>query len=100
MPGGTLDTTPQVTDPTNARSYAGPRRIRPDLDVVEEIAAAGDFEGVLTFGVGIDERAPFRVLRLSGPGRIVDRRGQELGTSRGSAPDARPDQHSMSQKRR
>ena len=57
MPGGTLDTTPQVTDPTNARSYAGPRRIRPNLDVVEEIAAAGDFEGVLTFGVGIDERA-------------------------------------------
>jgi hypothetical protein len=38
---------------------------------VEEIAAAGDFEGVLSFGIGIDERTPFRVLRLSGPGRIV-----------------------------
>jgi hypothetical protein len=71
MHGGTLDTTPQVTDPKQARSYAGPRRIRPDLDVVEEIAAAGDFEAVLSFGIGIDERAPFRVLRLSGPGRIV-----------------------------
>ncbi len=71
MPGGTLDTTSQVTDPTTARSYTGPRRIRPNLDAVEEIAAAGDFEGVLSFGIGIDERAPFRVLRLTGPGRIV-----------------------------
>jgi len=71
LSGGTLDTTPQVTDLTKARSYTGPRRIRPDLDEVEEIAAAGDFEGVLSFGIGIDERAPFRVLRLSSPGRIA-----------------------------
>ena len=26
---------------------------------------------LLSFGIGIDERAPFRVLRLTGPGRIV-----------------------------
>ena len=72
MPGATLDTTPPVTDPTKARSHTGPRRIiRPDLDEAKEIAATGDFEGVPSFGVGIDGRAPFRVLRLTGPGRIA-----------------------------
>jgi hypothetical protein len=39
--------------------------------VVEEVAAAGDFDAVLSLGIGIDEQAPFRGLRLSGPGRIV-----------------------------
>jgi hypothetical protein len=57
MQGGTLDTTPQVDDPAQAQSYEGPRRTQPDLSVVEEIAAAGDFEAVLTFGVGLDNRA-------------------------------------------
>ena len=71
MQGGTLDTTPQVDDPAQAKSYEGPRRTQPDLSAVEEIAAAGDFEAVLSFGVGLDNRAPFRVLRLRDPARIV-----------------------------
>lgn len=36
MPGGTLDTTPQVDDPSDARAYRGPRRIRPELRNVRE----------------------------------------------------------------
>ncbi len=31
----------------------------------------GDFEGILSWVVGPDELGPFRVLRLSGPARIV-----------------------------
>ena len=31
----------------------------------------GDFEAVLTWVAGLDERAPFRVLRLAGPHRLV-----------------------------
>ena len=71
MPGGTLDTTPQVSDPSEARSYRGPRRISPELQNVREIAAAGDFEAVLSFGIGVAHRDQFRVLRLSDPARIV-----------------------------
>ena len=71
MRGGTLDTTSQVDDPAEAQSYKGPRRLQPDLSAVQEIAVAGDFEGVLSFGVGLDHRAAFRVLRLSDPARIV-----------------------------
>ena len=71
MPGGTLDTTLQVDDPAKAQSYKGPRRLQPDLSAVQEIAVAGDFEGVLSFGVGLDRRSAFRVLRLSDPARIV-----------------------------
>ncbi len=32
---------------------------------------AGDFEGVVTFGLGLRERAGFRVFNLSNPTRIV-----------------------------
>jgi hypothetical protein len=71
MRGGTLDTTSQVDDPAEAQSYKGPRRLQPDLSAVQEIAVAGDFEGVLSVGVGLDHRAAFRVLRLTDPARIV-----------------------------
>ena len=71
MQGGTLDTTSQVDDTAEAQSYNGPRRLQPDLSAVQEIAVVGDFEGVLSFGVGLDDRAAFRVLRLSDPARTV-----------------------------
>jgi hypothetical protein len=71
MPGGTLDTAFQETNPADARSYHGPQRIRPDLQQVKEIAAVGDVEAVLSFGIGVDHQAPFRILRLADPGRIV-----------------------------
>ena len=71
MPGGTLDTSLQVDDPARARSYKGPRRIQPDLPAVKEIAVAGDFEAVLSFGIGLDSRTAFRVIRLTEPGRVV-----------------------------
>jgi hypothetical protein len=69
--GATLNTTPQVGDPSAAESYGGPRRLQPDLQNVQEIAAAGDFEGVLSFGVGVADRTPFRVLSLTTPARVV-----------------------------
>jgi hypothetical protein len=71
MQGGTLDTTLQVDDPAEAQSYKGPRRLQPDLSAVQDIAVAGDFEGVLSFGVGVDHPTAFRVLRLSDPARVV-----------------------------
>lgn len=53
-------------------TYTGPRRIRPgDTTVIRELVQAGDFEGVVTWAVGVDDRVGFRVSRLSGPPRLV-----------------------------
>jgi hypothetical protein len=54
--------------------YAGPTRIAGSsagTDAVVEVVRTGDFEGVLTWVAGLDERVPFRVMRLAGPPRIV-----------------------------
>lgn len=68
--GATIDTTPQ--SPTGqGQRYPGPRRIQPGYPVLKEVAAAGDFEAVLTFGLGLDRRAGFRVLTLGAPSRVV-----------------------------
>jgi hypothetical protein len=69
--GATLNTTPQVPDPSSAESYKGPRRIQPDLQNVQEIALAGDFEAVLSFGVGVADRTPFRVTSRTTPARVL-----------------------------
>jgi hypothetical protein len=50
--------------------YVGPTRIDGD-GMVEELVRTGDFEAVLNWVAGLEERAPFRVMRLAGPPRIV-----------------------------
>jgi hypothetical protein len=54
--------------------YTGPTRIdgaSAGTDTIEELVRTGDFEAVLSWVAGLDERAPFRVLSLGGPPRIV-----------------------------
>ena len=48
-----------------------PERTKWRLDEVRETAVIGDFEGVFTVGVGLARRAPFRVLTMQNPTRIV-----------------------------
>ena len=36
-----------------------------------QVRSAGDFEGVVTYGIGVRQLRPFRVFRLTGPTRIV-----------------------------
>jgi hypothetical protein len=75
--GGTLDTAPRESDPAKARRYTGPERITPDLPLLREVAIAGDFEAVLSFGVGLSGPARTDVQVLSSPARLViDFRGQ------------------------
>jgi hypothetical protein len=69
--GATLDTAQQSAPGATARRYTGPKRLTPGLPAVKDIAAAGDFEAVLSFGIGVDHKAGFRVLELNGPSRIV-----------------------------
>ena len=52
-------------------TYTGPPRIPVDGGIVTEVVRAGDFEGQLTWGVGVRRLAPFRVSTLQGPPRVV-----------------------------
>lgn len=69
--GATRNNAFQTSDTTALQTYPGPRRLRPGLSNVLELADAGDFEAVLTVGIGVRRRAGFRVLHLTGPERIV-----------------------------
>lgn len=65
--GATLDQTPQG----GTGRYRGPHRISPRLPQVREVAVSGDFEAILSFGIGVDHRAGFRVFTLTHPTRVV-----------------------------
>src|SRR5262249_31038083 len=51
--GGRLDTAPVEPDPAKARRYTGPTRLAPGYPLLKELAGAGDFEAVLSFGLGL-----------------------------------------------
>jgi hypothetical protein len=48
-----------------------PRRFSPKLTAVKEVAQIGDFEAVVSYGIGVDRRRPITVSTLSGPSRLV-----------------------------
>ena len=61
-----------LTVPEGKLIYTGPRRIAgEDTTVIREVVRTGDFEAVLTWAIGLEERVPFRVLTLDDPSRIV-----------------------------
>jgi hypothetical protein len=52
--------------------YDGPRRIAAGgPSVVAELVRTGDFEAVLTWAIGLDDRVGFRVSALEDPPRLV-----------------------------
>jgi len=61
-----------VFQPATAyQSYQGPATLRPDLPTLLQVSAAGDFEGHLSFGLGLSERAGFTIFTLTDPSRVV-----------------------------
>jgi hypothetical protein len=48
-----------------------PRRFSTGLPAVKEIAQIGDFEAVVTYGIGVDRKRPIKVSTLSNPSRLV-----------------------------
>jgi hypothetical protein len=48
-----------------------PRRFSPGLPAVKEIAQLGDFEAVVSYGIGVGQRRPIQVSTLSNPSRLV-----------------------------
>jgi hypothetical protein len=48
-----------------------PGALTPLCSNLRQVKRAGDFEGVVTFGLGLRGKSGFRVFRLTGPTRIV-----------------------------
>jgi hypothetical protein len=48
-----------------------PSDVKPNLPAIREVAQIGNFERVVSYGVGLATRACFRVLELTGPTRLV-----------------------------
>ena len=56
----------------NADINAGaPNDLKPGLPEIREVAQIGDFERVVSYGIGLATPACFRVFELSGPTRLV-----------------------------
>jgi len=52
-------------------TYTGPKRILVDDPELREVALVGDFEGVVSIGLGVRAKHGFRVLTLHDPTRIA-----------------------------
>ena len=56
----------------NAQGRAtAPARIKYRLCNVKEVVRSGDFEGVVTYGIGLAHRSKVRVFTLTHPSRVV-----------------------------
>lgn len=66
-PSGTAD----LSDPSAKQTYEGPRDIEVDGPVLKRMRVICDFEAVLEWVIGLDERRQFSVVVLDDPSRIV-----------------------------
>ena len=51
--------------------YTGPSTVTPGYPTLKQVSISGDFEAVLSFGVGLGRTAGFQVTRLQSPDRLV-----------------------------
>jgi hypothetical protein len=66
--GATVDTSAYENPP---HKYPGPTRIAPVYPVFKEIALAGSFENVLSFGIGLDRKSRVSVENHTNPSRVT-----------------------------
>lgn len=53
-------------------TYTGSKRVEPkNTRQVQEVVQTGDFEGYLSWGIGVKDKAGFRVRTLASPHRLV-----------------------------
>jgi hypothetical protein len=53
------------------RTWAGPSVLTPRYPQLLMVRAAGDFEGYLSFGIGLAARGGYHISSLAGPDRVV-----------------------------
>lgn len=62
-------------EPARAHNDRGqvtaPRNMKLRLPIVKEIVSAGDFEAVVTYGIGLARKAETRILTLANASRVV-----------------------------
>ena len=56
---------------TGDETYTGSLELKPNLPSLLEAERTGDFEGILTWVLGLGEDLDFRVMTLDGPPRLV-----------------------------
>jgi hypothetical protein len=52
-------------------AYTGPQSVTPGYTALKQVTISGDFENMLSFGIGVDRVAGFQVMRMTGPDRLV-----------------------------
>lgn len=57
--------------PHDRLTSTGPATITTGFASLRQLKAAGDYEGYLSFGLGLDQRAGFRVVTLTNPARVA-----------------------------
>jgi hypothetical protein len=72
----------------HGRPTVSPRRFSPGFTALKEVAQTGDFEAVVSYGLGVDHQRPFKVSTLSGPSRLVIdiQTGGAAGAGTGNGP--------------
>jgi hypothetical protein len=60
-----------LTKESAPQTYTGPTRFTPGTPEVSELVRTGDFEGVLSWAIGVHDKVAFRVLALQNPSRLV-----------------------------
>ena len=66
-----LTTAPIEDDPSRARRYTGPTRLTPRYNLLQELAVSGDFEAVLSVGLGLSRVAGLSVSIPDGGGCVI-----------------------------
>lgn len=56
---------------TSGGSNLLPSTLTPKCSNLRQVKKAGDFEGVVSYGLGLSRKTGFRVFRLTGPTRVV-----------------------------
>jgi hypothetical protein len=57
--------------PAYEPTYTGPRSLTPDDPTLRQVRWVDEFEGHLTFGIGLRRQVGFRVVELRGPSRLA-----------------------------
>ena len=60
-----------VCPPSMQRTWTGPSVLTPYYPQLLVVSAAGDFEGYLSFGIGLAAQGSYHVFTLAGPDRVV-----------------------------
>jgi hypothetical protein len=69
--GARLDTAALENDPTKVVGYRGPTTLTPRYQTLQQLSVAGDFEAVLSFGLGLSETAELRTSMPDGQGSVI-----------------------------